>query len=287
LKAIVLAAALVGHSTVVSALELAVTDVTVVDTRTGALAPHRTVLIREGRIASVGNEAPPADATVVRGRGKFLIPGLWDMVTHLSWTRASAIPVLVANGITSVRDEGGDLAESAAWAAAVTAGTLSGPTIFQAGPMLNGSSFNRYQYAIGYGEQARGAVRLLKFEGVNGLEIERRIPRDVYFALLAEAQASGLPVGGKVPIEINPSEASNAGQMTIDNLATIYDGQFRTAHGKDMSEAMDAFLRPGSDGDALFAILKRNGTAALASTTSSMHSRQPVCRLCKYCMVRH
>jgi hypothetical protein len=81
LKAIVIAAYLAGNSTVASALELAVTDVTVVDTRTGALAPHRTVLIREGRIASVGNEAPPADATVVRGTGKFLIPGLWDMVT--------------------------------------------------------------------------------------------------------------------------------------------------------------------------------------------------------------
>jgi hypothetical protein len=96
------------------------------------------------------------------------------MVTHLSWTRASAIPVLVAKGITSVRDEGGDLVETAAWATAVAAGSLSGPTIFQVGPMLNGSSFNRYQYAVGSAEQARGAVRLLKFEGVNGLEIEQR-----------------------------------------------------------------------------------------------------------------
>jgi hypothetical protein len=175
------------------------------------------------------------------------------MVTHLSWTRASAIPVLVAKGITSVRDEGGDLVETAAWATEVAAGSLSGPTIFQVGPMLNGSSFNRHQYAVGSAEQARGAVRLLKFEGVNGLEIERRIPRDVFFVLMAEAKSSGLSVGGKVPIEVMPSEASNAGQSTIDNLETIYDGRFRAAHGNDMIEAMDAFLRPGGDGESLFA----------------------------------
>ena len=66
--------------------------------------------------------------------------------------------------------------------------------------MLNGKSFNRYQYALGSPEQARGAVRLLKFHGVDGLEIERRVPRAVYFELMKEAKAAALPVGGKVPI---------------------------------------------------------------------------------------
>jgi hypothetical protein len=55
-------------------------------------------------------------------------------------------------------------------------------------------------------------VQLLKFEGVDGLEIERRVPRDAYFSLMQEAKGAGLPVGGKVPIEVTPIEASNAGQ---------------------------------------------------------------------------
>jgi hypothetical protein len=54
---------------------LAVVDVTVVDTQTGALTPHRTVLVRDGRIRSVDNAAPTKDTTVVPGRGKFLLPG--------------------------------------------------------------------------------------------------------------------------------------------------------------------------------------------------------------------
>jgi imidazolonepropionase-like amidohydrolase len=240
---------------------LAIVDVTVVDTQTGALTPHRTVVVRDGRIRSVDNAPPPKDAIVVPARGKFLIPGLWDMVTHLSWTRASALPALVANGVTAVRDEGGDLRELAIWADGVRSGRLVGPTIFQVGPMLNGKSFNRYQYALGSPEQARATVRLLKFEGVDGLEIERRVPRDVYFSLMQEANGAGLPVGGKVPIEVTPIEASNAGQATIDNLETIYDGVFRTAHPNNVAEGIDAFLEADGASGTLLGILRANGTA--------------------------
>lgn len=261
LKEIAIAIALLCLPTVAAASDLAITDVTVVNTRTGALIPHCTVVIRDGKITTIGNNSAPISAEIVSGRGKFLIPGLWDMVTHVSWTRANAFPVLVANGITSVRDEGGDFAETAVWAAAIKGGTLLGPTIFQVGPMLNGKSFNRYQYALGSPEEAQGAVRLLRFQGVDGLEIERRVPRDVYFALLAEAKAAGLSVGGKVPINVTPAEASNAGQTTIDNIETIYDDMFRASHEADMVGGMDTFLRPGGEGDTLFATLQRNGTA--------------------------
>ena len=247
------------------AQDLAITDVTVVDTRTGALALHRTVVVHDGRIASVGAESVPRGAVVLRGQGKFLIPGLWDFVTHVSWTRASALPVFIANGITAVRDQGGDLAETAIFAEGVRSGRLIGPTIFQVGPMLNGKSFNRYQFALGSPEQARGAVRLLKAQAVDGLEIERRVPRDIYAALMAEAKTARLPVGGKVPMELTPAEASDAGQATIDNLETIYDGVFAGANEKDLIGGIDRFLAPTGGGDALFATLARNGTAVTPS----------------------
>jgi len=255
------ALALVLSAPPVAAQDLAITDVTVVDTRSGALASHQTVTIHEGRIAAIGPAAPPPGAQVISGTGQFLIPGLWDFVTHLSWTRASALPVMAAQGITAVRDQGGDLAETAIWAQGVRDGRMTGPTIFQVGPMLNGKSFNRYQYALGTPEQARGAVRLLKFEGVDGLEIERRVPRDVYAALMAEAKAAALPVGGKVPMEMTPAEASDAGQATIDNMEKLYDGVFAAAHQQDLIGGIDAFLAPAGEGQALFSTLARNHTA--------------------------
>ncbi len=91
---------------------LAITHVTVVDTREGIARPDMTVWVRDGRISRVDRDgATVAGATVVDGRGKFLIPGLWDAHVHLSSATASALPVLVANGITAVRDCGGDLSQ--------------------------------------------------------------------------------------------------------------------------------------------------------------------------------
>src|SRR6266487_4731310 len=82
---------------------LAITHVTVINPADAAPQRDVTVVIRDGRIAQIGNHTP-ADVKVVDGRGKFLIPGLWDMHVHLSYARASALPVFVANGVTTVRD---------------------------------------------------------------------------------------------------------------------------------------------------------------------------------------
>src|SRR6185369_16175634 len=94
---------------------LAITHVTVIDTTGGASQRDVTVAIRDGRIISIGHDAAPKGATIADGRGKFLIPGLWDMHVHLSWTTSSALPVLIANGVTSVRDLGSRFTEIEDW----------------------------------------------------------------------------------------------------------------------------------------------------------------------------
>jgi predicted amidohydrolase YtcJ len=93
-----------------------ITHVTVIDTHGGPPQTDMTVLVRGSRIDRVEKskrERWPI-ATVLDGRGKFLIPGLWDMEVHLSWT-TSALPLLVANGITGVRDMGRDFREIEEW----------------------------------------------------------------------------------------------------------------------------------------------------------------------------
>src|ERR1700752_1588835 len=95
-----------------AAVILTFTHVTVIDTAGGPTRPDMTVVVRDGRIATVERGgATPKGASVVDGRGKFLIPGLWDMHVHLSWTTGSALPVLVANGVTGVRDLGSNLGQ--------------------------------------------------------------------------------------------------------------------------------------------------------------------------------
>jgi imidazolonepropionase-like amidohydrolase len=242
---------------------LVIAHATIIDTHGGPPQPDMTIVIRGDRIAKVGKSGlgRGGKARIVDGRGKFVIPGLWDMQVHLSWTRASALPLLVANGVTGVRDMGGRLEEIDEWRTKISTGLLVGPYIVRVGPMLNGKSFNRYQMVTGTPAEVRAVVRTLKFIGVDGLEIERRVDRDVYFALLDEAKREGLPLGGHIPMAVNPEEATDAGQTTIEHIETLFDGTFSAGLKADeLPEAIESFLATGA-ADALFARFVKNRTA--------------------------
>src|SRR5207245_6675248 len=97
---------------------LVLTNVTVVDVRTGVLQSEQTVILNRNRIASLEPSKSakyPRNAPSVNCRGLFLIPGLWDMHVHLvfgDWFPGAqdiSLPLFVANGITGVRDMGSEL----------------------------------------------------------------------------------------------------------------------------------------------------------------------------------
>jgi len=237
---------------------IAITHVAVIDVINGAPLRDVTVTIRDGKIISVGRDAAPAGATIVDGRGKFLIPGLWDMHVHLSWTTGSALPILIANGVTSVRDLGSHFTEIENWRSLIAAGVLTGPRILRVGPILNGKSFNQYQLVPGNPDQTRGVARALKEVGVDAFKVHRRMERDSYFALIDEAKKLGLPVVGHIPMTVTPEEASNAGQQTIEHVATLFEGTFSAAHPDHLSESMKAFRAHGAE--ELFATFVKNHT---------------------------
>ena len=108
-----------------------------------------TVVIKERQIAESETSAtlsPPKGARVIEGRGKYLIPGLWDMHVHEifgGWVPRdeNITPLLfVANGVTGVRDMGGDLEPLKKWRFEIANGTMLGPRMIIAGAMLDGSS---------------------------------------------------------------------------------------------------------------------------------------------------
>jgi imidazolonepropionase-like amidohydrolase len=103
---------------------LTIADVGVVDVAGGRVVPGQTVAVRDGRIAFGASEGE-----VIDGRGKFVIPGLWDSHVHLCWKGESALAELLAYGITAVRDLGGHLDELDVWRAQIDAGERAGPRI--------------------------------------------------------------------------------------------------------------------------------------------------------------
>jgi imidazolonepropionase-like amidohydrolase len=119
---------------------IAIVGVTVVDPSSAQPAtPDQTILISEGVIRAVGPSSTvmiPSSARRVDARGKYAIPGLWDAHVHFMNTGVTALPLLVANGVTSVRETGGHIDSTRAWQARMRNGSLVGPRIVTAGPIL-------------------------------------------------------------------------------------------------------------------------------------------------------
>src|SRR6266849_6040472 len=117
---------------------LVLSNVTVVNVRTGTLQPEQTVILERNRIASVGPSKSakyPRNAPSVNCRGLFLIPGLWDMHVHLvfgDWfpdAQEISLPLLVANGVTGVRDMGSELGIVQGWRDEIESWPLMWPRI--------------------------------------------------------------------------------------------------------------------------------------------------------------
>jgi len=245
---------------------LAITHVSVADGTGAPLQRDMTILIRGTHITAVGPAAAtqvPRGARVIDGSGRYVIPGLWDMHVHLTVAGRMSVPLFPANGVTGVRDMGGDLAIIDGLRAEIERGTLLGPRIYRAGPFLDGPKKNAlYRVTLRSADDARQAVDSLKQLGVDFIKVHSRVPRDAYFAVLAEARAQGLRVAGHLPRGISPSEAALAGQASIEHTESLLEGiHFADSTSQRHTSREDFALLSGTAADSLFAVFKRSGTS--------------------------
>jgi hypothetical protein len=211
-------------------------DVTLIDATGAPAEAHRSVVVRDHRIVGMVSSAElektsSLAGTWIDGRGKFLIPGLWDMHVHMvfgEWFpqgREITLPLLLANGITGVRDMGGELEVLEQWRTEISEGTLLGPRIVMAGPMLDGPK-PRFpsSIAIRTAEDGRRAVDDWKRRGADSIKLQSLIPRDAVFAIADESRRQGMTLVGHVPDAVRPSEMSNAGQKSFEHPIGIFEG---------------------------------------------------------------
>jgi imidazolonepropionase-like amidohydrolase len=210
---------------------LAITRVTVVNVVTGQLQPNSTVVVRGGIVAAITPGAPPpSGATVVDGRGKFLIPGLWDMHAHTEATGEAWLQLYVANGVTGIRDMGSDLELVLTMREATSSGRVLGPRIFAAGPILDDAPGDwPFRMRVKTPEAGRAAVQLLKRRGVDLIKVHDNTPRDVFIAIADEARLLKLPVAGHVPRGLTIEQVVEAGQRDIEHLSNL--GLWRPCSG--------------------------------------------------------
>ena len=200
---------------------LAITDVTVIDVANGAHQAGVSVLIQGDRITSIGHRINiPRGVTRLNGKGKFLVPGLWDMHSHHQGTGAEAVDLFVAKGVVGTRDMGADADFIFPLRERIRSGELLGPEIVLSGPMLDDAPPGfPYRRPTKNGSEARIAVHDLKQLGVDFIKVHDHTPRDVFFAIAEEAPKVGLTFAGHVPSAVTVEEAADAGMRSIEHLA--------------------------------------------------------------------
>lgn len=265
---------------------LAIVDVSVVDVETGAVVPNRTVVISEGRIHQVveGTLKLPRGTKVVDGRGKFLMPGLWDMHAHVyAISPMLDLPLYIAFGVTSVRDMQGCpekddpfiacADEKRRWSDEAMAGRGVGPRIVSSTSfMANGPGMVRRlgdvpeYFDTANADQARRFVA--HFAGsVDEIKVYDGIPREAYFALVDEARRRGLAVVGHRPRAVSAIEAA-AHQKSIEHARFLLQESFpgsaelRTRRTSPVHSDRARMLSEHDPGIArrIFAAMREHGT---------------------------
>jgi hypothetical protein len=181
-----------------------------------------TVYTRGDQIVAVTATADadmPA-AQRVDGNGRYLIPGLWDMHVHITYEPelTSAMPSLFLDyGITSVRDTGGMLAKLLPQVEQWRAAGRQAPRIFFSGPLLDGAKIvydgnDRPEIGIANADPdtAVANIAALHAAGVNFIKIYELVSPEVFDALVASANALGLPIASHVPLTLLADTAGPA-----------------------------------------------------------------------------
>jgi imidazolonepropionase-like amidohydrolase len=211
----------------VSAQVTAFVGVNVIPMDRERVIANQTVIVKNGLIAEVGDSAKvkvPAGAAVVDSKGKYLIPGLVDMHTHLlsdsDEYREEIAPdelrVMVANGVTTVRFMIGT-PELLKYRGQSAAGEIVAPTIFVASPHLTGREQGN-NFVVTTVDAARDAVRKSKVAGYDFIKVTTFVPSLVYEAAVDEAKKLGIRVVGHADTRhVGVERAWKAGQQ-IEHL---------------------------------------------------------------------
>lgn len=203
----------------------AFTHANVIDGRDSTPRRDQTVMIRGRRITAVGpahSVVIPGNARVIDARGKYLIPGLWDMHVHTSIVGGRRLlELFVANGVTGVRDMAGDWDTLRTWRAEIARGRLVGPRIVASGPYLEGGDVPVPHILTRTPDEGRAGVDSLAKLGVDFIKVHGQLTPATYYAIARRAREKHMVFAGHVSQAVGSANASDSGQKSIEHMLAI------------------------------------------------------------------
>ncbi len=218
-------------------------NVKIYDAATNGFKKKQSVLVDGAVIKAVGKGAKSKEALVIEGKGKTLVPGLWDMHYHTGGDGAGVLAL--AAGVTSVRDIGNEKGTLLARMKRIKDGQLLAPATYPIlgmdgdGP-LSAQGFVRIHSV----EEGVKELGIAKGEGFLGVKLYGTINPQWVAPLAAEAHRLGMSVQGHIPAGMRPSEAVAAGYDGINHINFIImdampDDVVKTSNG------LNRFFGPG------------------------------------------
>jgi len=221
-----------------TAAATAFVNVSVIPMDSKRVVPGQTVIVRGDRISEVGpidTTEVPDGALRIDGRDKYLMPGLTDMHVHLR--HPDMLTLFLGNGVTSIRNMWG-IEWHLRIRDQIKKGELVGPTVYTAGPIIDGNPPVWPQSTVvKTPDEAAKVVSEHKQAGYDFIKIYNRLSSECYDAIIEAGAKNGMRVVGHVPSAVGLEHALAAGQYTIEHLRGY--GNFLKLEDSQLWEKID------------------------------------------------
>ncbi len=179
-----------------------------------------TVIVREGRIAAAGAEVTvPAGMRVIHAEGRSVLPGLWEVHSHYSGVEFG--PALLAAGVTTARDCGGEFGFLMAVRRAIDGEHALGPRLLLAGLIDSGGPLAFGAVDAKTPAEGVAAVDLYADAKFQQIKVYTQIQPEVLRAIAAEAHRRGMTVTGHVPAAVTTAQGIADGMDQINHLQFV------------------------------------------------------------------
>ena len=195
-------------------------SVTAIDPGASAALAPVDVLIANGRIQAIGVIAQPENTVVFDGRGRFLIPGLWDMHVHL-WNPENQPELYVAFGVTGVRDMGSDFTRTRQLRKSIESGERLGPHIVTSGAGVDGRASSDVRLPVivaGSPEDGRRAADQIFDSGADFIKVFSSLGLETYLSLAERTRQLRIPFAGHLPEAVRIEAAIELRQSSIEHF---------------------------------------------------------------------
>lgn len=202
---------------------LVIKNTNVVDVCRGKILKKQDVAIKGQYIYYIGNsftEKTSANTKYIDGKGKYLCPGLWDMHFHLCWDQNNdtlLYPALLKNGITGIRDMGGDLKIMNAFKSSEIKDKLS---IFGAGPMIDGNPpvYRDFSLPVDDGSDITKLLDSLKNNGSDFFKTYSLLKEEQLKEIYTYCKKNNFHFAGHLSEYVKPETSIVLGQKSIEHL---------------------------------------------------------------------